>query len=310
MAGGGKKAIIAALLANLGIAVAKFVGFFITGASSMLAEAIHSCADSGNQGLLLFGAARSEQAPDAEHHFGFGRERYFWSFIVALVIIALGSVFAIYEGIHKLLEPEPLKSPLVAVAILLVGILLEGWSFLTAIKEADKLRGQSSWWHFIRSTKHAELPVVLLEDLGALIGLVLALAGIGLATLTQNPRFDAIGTLSIGILLGVIAFILASEMKSLLIGESAKKEVILLIETQISETPSVSRLIHLRTQHLGPEELLIAAKVSLAADLDVPGVAQTINAIEARVRKEVPSARYIFIEPDLFKPDLLESTSA
>ncbi len=301
MAGGGKKAIIAALAANLGIAIAKVIGFVITGASSMLAEAIHSVADSGNQGLLLFGATRAQQAPDEEHHFGYGRERYFWSFIVALVIFALGSLFAIYEGVHKLLHPEPLSSPMVAVAILVVGLLLEGWSFFTAMKEAGRIRGSATWWQFIRKTKHAELPVVLLEDFGALIGLVLALLGVGASTLTDNPRFDAIGTLSIGILLGFIAVFLAIEMKSLLIGESASAQVIEEIERQIESTPSVACLIHMRTQHLGPEEILVAAKVSLEEHLDVKGVAETINEIESRIRGVVPSVRYLFIEPDLLR---------
>src|ERR687894_2096964 len=211
-ASGGTRAIVAALLANAGIAIAKFIGWLITGSSSMLAEAVHSVADTSNQGLLLLGGRTARRAATPEHPFGYGRDRYFYSFVVALLLFTLGSVFALYEGIHKLESHEPLTSPLVAVAILVVAIGLETFSFRTAIKESRPLKGHSTWWGFIRQSKSPELPVVLLEDFGALIGLVLALLGVGLAVLTGNPVFDALGTIAIGILLGVIAVILIIEM--------------------------------------------------------------------------------------------------
>ncbi|HVM21556.1 MAG TPA: cation diffusion facilitator family transporter [Egibacteraceae bacterium] len=220
-ASGGKKAILAALFANLGIAIAKFVGFLLTRASSMLAESVHSLADSGNQGLLLLGGARAKRAPTDMHPFGYGRSRYLWSFIVAMVLFALGALFSIYEGVHKLAHPEPIRSVAIAVAILGVGIVLEIFSFRTAIVESNHVRGTQSWWHFIRHAKTPELPVVLLEDLGALVGLVLAMVGVGLAAYTGNPDWDAYGTLAIGSLLAVIAILLAVEMKSLLLGEAA-----------------------------------------------------------------------------------------
>ena len=264
-ASGGTKAIIAALLANAGIALAKFVGYLVTGSSSMLAEAVHSVADTSNQGLLLLGGKRAQRAATAEHPFGYGRDRYFYSFVVALLLFSLGSVFALYEGIHKLESEEPLTSPLVAVIILVVAIGLEGFSFRTAIAESRPLKGRLSWWGFIRQSKSPELPVVLLEDFGALIGLVLALLGVGLTVLTGNPVFDALGTIAIGVLLGVIAVILIVEMKSLLIGEGASAPVLRRIVGAIEEGGPVQRVIHIRTQYLGPEELLVAAKIALAA---------------------------------------------
>ena len=232
-ASGGTRAIVAALVANAGIAVAKFVGYLITGSSSMLAESVHSVADTSNQGLLLLGGKRAKRAATSEHPFGYGRDRYFYSFVVALLLFSLGSVFALYEGIHKLEKPEALTSPLVAVAILLVAIGLETYSFRTAIVESRPLKGQGTWWQFIRQSKVPELPVVLLEDLGALVGLVLALLGVGLTVVTDNPVFDALGTICIGILLGVIAVILIIEMKSLLIGEGAAPPVLARIVAEL-----------------------------------------------------------------------------
>ncbi len=225
-ASGGTKAIIAALLANAGIALAKFVGYLVTGSSSMLAEAVHSVADTSNQGLLLLGGKRAQRAATAEHPFGYGRDRYFYAFVVALLLFSLGSIFAIYEGVHKLESDEPLTSPIVAVIILLVAIGLESFSFRTAIVESRPLKGDSTWWQFIRQAKAPELPVVLLEDLGALIGLILAFLGVGLTVLTGNPIWDALGTIAIGVLLGIIAVILIVEMKSLLIGEGASEPVL------------------------------------------------------------------------------------
>jgi cation diffusion facilitator family transporter len=298
-ASGGTKAIIAALLANAGIAVAKFVGYLVTGSSSMLAEAVHSVADTSNQGLLLLGGKRAQRAATAEHPFGYGRDRYFYSFVVALLLFSLGSVFALYEGIHKLGSHEPLTSPVVAVLILVIAIVLEGYSFRTAIKESRPLKGGSTWWQFIRQSKSPELPVVLLEDFGALIGLVLALLGVGLTLLTGNAVFDALGTIAIGVLLGAIAVILIIEMKSLLIGEGAAPPVLARIVGAIEKGAPVRRVIHIRTQYLGPEELLVAAKIALNPCVSAEDVARGIDEAERRVRAAVPEARLIYLEPDL-----------
>ncbi|MFC4853524.1 cation diffusion facilitator family transporter [Actinophytocola glycyrrhizae] len=297
-AGGGTKAILAALVANAGIAVAKFVGFAITGASSMLAEAVHSVADTSNQGLLLLGQKTSKRKATKEHPFGFGRDRYFYSFIVALMLFTLGSAFAFYEGIHKLQHPEALTSPMVAVVILVVAIGLEIYSFRTAIVESRKIKGDATWWGFIRQSRTPELPVVLLEDAGALFGLVFALFGVGLAVVTGDPVFDAIGTLMIGALLGVIAIILIIEMKSLLIGEGATNTELDNIEKAVV-AGRVQRLIHIRTQYIGPDEMLVAAKIALEPGLPLTDVAAEIDAVEKRIRETVPSARLIYLEPDL-----------
>ena len=296
--GGGKKAIVAALVANLGIAIAKFVGFLITGASSLIAESVHSLADSGNQGLLLFGASRSKRAPTRIHPFGFARARYLWAFVVAIVLFALGSLFSIYEGVGKLGHPEPLKSLPVGVTILVVGIVLETFSLRTAVVESNHVRGQQTWWQFVRHAKVPELPVVLLEDIGAMIGLVLALGGLLLAAATGNPVWDAYGTLSIGVLLAVIAIFLAMEMQSLLLGEGASDRDVAAIRSAIEDQPEVRRLIGLKTQHLGPEELLVVAKVELDPDLQFADVVAVIDRAEEQVRSAVPAAREMYIEPD------------
>jgi cation diffusion facilitator family transporter len=296
--GGGKTAIIAALLANAGIAVAKFIGFLITGSSSILAESVHSVADTSNQALLLIGRKRAQREATQEHPFGYGRDRYFYSFVVALLLFSLGSVYAIYEGIHKLHSGEPISSPLVAVGILVVAIVLESVSFRTAIRESRPLKGSDSWWQFIRESKTPELPVVLLEDAGALIGLMMAFSGVGLSVLTGSPVWDRIGTLGIGALLGVIAVILIVETKSLLIGEgSDRDELDRICHAMVG--PGVDRVIHIKTQYLGPDELLVAAKIAVPAALSTAEVAQIIDEAEARVRAAVPAARIIYLEPDL-----------
>jgi cation diffusion facilitator family transporter len=289
---------VAALFANAGIAIAKFIGYLITGSSSMLAESVHSVADTSNQALLLLGGRTARRAATPEHPFGYGRDRYFYSFVVALLLFTLGSVFALYEGIHKLEHPEPLTSPIVAVVILLVAIVLESFSFRTAIQESRPLKGNGTWWQFIRQSKVPELPVVLLEDLGALVGLVLALLGVGLSVLTGNPAFDALGTICIGVLLGIVAIILIIEMKSLLIGEGAAQPVLQRIIDAL-QSGDVQRVIHIRTQYIGPEELLVAAKIALAPGLPLDAVARAIDEAEARVRAAVPDARLIYLEPDL-----------
>ncbi len=305
---GNKKAIIAALLANAGIAVAKFVGFLVTGAASMQAEAVHSLADSGNQALLLWGGASARKEASAEHPFGYGKERYFWSFVVALVLFSMGALFAIYEGIQKVLHPHALESPLVAVGILTLGILLEGFSFRTAVQAALPLRRGRTWWAFVRETKNPELPVVLLEDFGALCGLMIALAGIGLAMYTGDARFDAMGSIAIGSLLGVIAVLLAIEMKSLLIGEGATKEVIDQLKAAIRAGDEVKRIIHLRTLHVGPDELLVAAKLEFDATITFAELSAAINEVEERVRASVPFETIIYFEPDRYDANKAESS--
>jgi cation diffusion facilitator family transporter len=296
---GSTKAILAALLANAGIALAKFIGFLITGSSSMLAESVHSVADTSNQGLLLLGQRQSRKEADPLHQFGYGRSRYFYSFVVAMVLFTLGSVFALYEGYHKISHPEELTSPIVAIVILVVAISLEGYSFRTAVKESRPLKGSGSWWRFIRNSRNPELPVVLLEDSGALVGLAFALTGVGLTMLTGEPVWDGVGTIAIGLLLGAIAVVLMIEMHSLLIGEGATREEERAIRAAIDQTANIDRLIHLRTQYLGPEELLVGAKIALAAETDLATVATTINAAEAAIREAVPAAQLIYLEPDL-----------
>ena len=298
-AGGSSRAIIAALLANMGIAIAKFVGFLLTRASSMLAESIHSLADTGNQGLLLFGGRRAIRPATPDHPFGYARERYFWAFVVSVVLFALGSLFALYEGVEKLRHPHELQSPMIAAGILGVGIVLEAFSFRTAVVESRHLKGTDTWWGFIRHSRNPELPVVLLEDLGAMIGLVLALIAVGLAAVTGNPAFDAFGTLAIGVLLGVISVILAIEMKSLLVGESARPRDVTAITDAITADERIRTLLHLQTQHLGPDELLVAGKVQLSPSLSFEEVVATIDQAEGRVRTAVPAARVIYLEPDV-----------
>ena len=301
MTDGSRRAIIAAFLANLGIALAKLVAYFFTGAASMLAESVHSLADTGNQALLLLGSSRATRTPTAEHPFGFGRERYFWAFVVALVLFSMGSLFAIVEGVEKLIHPHELSSVGWALGVLGIAIGLEAFSLRTALHEANAVRGRHTWWRFIRHAKMPELPVVLLEDVGALLGLVFAACGVGLALATGNPRWDALGSVAIGLLLGVIAFILAVEMKSLLIGEAAAPETADVIRTTLAAGEGVTHVVHLRTLHLGPDDLLVAAKLAFAPDLPLRRVADATDAIEAAVRARVPAARLIFIEPDVFR---------
>ncbi|MEI7913765.1 MAG: cation diffusion facilitator family transporter [Mycobacteriaceae bacterium] len=298
-ASGSTRAILAALMANAGIAVAKFVGFLITGSSSMLAEAVHSVADTSNQALLLLGQRRARREATELHQFGYGRSRFFYSFVVALVLFSLGAVFALYEGYHKVVDPHPLTSPMVAVVILVVAIGLETYSFRTAVVESRPLKGAGTWWQFIRRSRNPELPVVLLEDTGALFGLLFALLGVGLTVLTGNPIWDGIGTMMIGALLGVIAVILMIEMHSLLIGESATGEELAAIQRALEGTEHVDRVIHLRTQYLGPEEMLVGAKIALPPDTDLATVSAAIDSAEAAVRAAVPAVQMIYLEPDL-----------
>ncbi len=300
---GGTRAILAAMFANAGIAIAKFVAFLITGASSMLAESVHSVADTSNQALLLLGGKRSKRAATEEHPFGYGRERYIYAFIVSIVLFSLGGLFALYEGYHKIQQvldgESELVSPVVAIAVLLIAIGLETFSLRTAIKESNHVRGSQSWVQFIRHSRAPELPVVLLEDVGAEIGLILALIGVGLSAITGDGIYDGLGTMAIGLLLVIIAVILAIETKSLLLGESATGGDVAKIRAAITSGGDVEDIIHMRTMHLGPDELLVAAKIAVAGNATAADVAASIDAAEQRIRAAVPIARVIYLEPDL-----------
>jgi cation diffusion facilitator family transporter len=297
--GHGTRAVIAALLANLGIAAAKLVGFLLTGASSMLAEAFHSVADSGNQAMLIAGGRVAERGPDRQHPFGHGRVRYFAAFLVAVVLFTLGSLFSLYEGYEKLRHPHELESTEIAIAILVVALVLEGLSLRTAVREADPLRGRQSWWSFIRTTKKPELAVVLLEDAAAEVGLAFALVGVGLAAVTGDPLWDALGTLAIGALLAVVAVVLGIEMYSLLVGEAASPEQQAEVREAILSTGGVARLVQLRTMHLGPDEVLVVGGLQLDPELSADDAARVIDQAQARIREILPSARVIYLEPDL-----------
>ncbi|GIG20154.1 transporter [Cellulomonas chitinilytica] len=298
--GGGTRTILAALAANLGIAVTKFVAYLLTLSSSMLAESVHSLADSGNQLLLLLGGRRARRDADPSHPFGYGRERYVYAFIVSIVLFSLGGLFALYEAWHKWQEPHPIEGRWwwVPLAVLAASMVMEGLSFRTAVGEANHTRGGQSWAQYVRTAKAPEIPVVLLEDFGALIGLVLAMFGVGLTLLTGDGRWDAAGTAGIGVLLVLIAAVLAVETKSLLLGESATGADVARIETALvgDGVPSV---IHLRTMHLGPDELLVGAKIEVSATESAAEVAAAIDAAERRVRAAVPIATVIYLEPDL-----------
>jgi len=301
---GSKRAVVAAMIANLGIAIAKFIGFLFTASSSLLAESVHSMADTGNQVLLLFGGKRSRMAPDRKHPFGYGRERFFWAFVVSIVLFTLGAMFAIYEGIEKVMHPHKIDSPQWAIGILAVSILLEANSFRTAVHEARPAKGNSSWLAFIRRSRSPELPVVILEDIGALIGLAFALCAVVIAVVTGNGVWDGVGSIVIGTLLGVIAIVLSTEMKSLLIGESATEDDENAIRSAIDNSSVVNQLISLRTEHIGPEEILVAAKVEFDRSLTMAELADAIDDVEATIRTAVPAARRIFLEPDVVKPEL------
>lgn len=297
---GSRKAIIAAFFANLGIAISKFVGFLLTGSAGLAAEAVHSFADTGNQGLLMLGAKRAVKARDEEHPFGHERERYFWAFIVALVLFSMGGLFALYEGIHKFRDPHETENMGIAIGILIVAILLESYSLRTAVKETAHVKpANQSYWQFIRSAKQPELPTVLLEDVAAETGLFMALAGVLLAHFTHEPRWDAVGSISIGVLLVVVAFILGVEMKGMLMGETALPETRIALVTALREHHHVQQVIYLHTEHLGPDALLVAAKAIFDPELSAADVSQSIDEAEAKMRAAVPAARFIFIEPDI-----------
>jgi len=299
---GSVRAVVTAMFANLGIAVTKFVAFLLTASSSMLAESVHSLADTSNQALLLLGGSRAKRAATPEHPFGYGRERYVYAFIVSIVLFSIGGLFALYEAWHKWSDPHPIDSwQWVPIVVLLVAMAMEGYALRTAVVESNRVRADRSWKEFVRTAKAPELPVILLEDCGALLGLMFALFGVSMTLLTGEGRWDAAGTAMIGVLLVLIAVILAVEMKSLLIGESASRAHQRAIQNAL-QGEGVESIIHMRTLHLGPEELLVAAKIAVNATATGEQVAKAIDAAERRVRTAVPIARVIYLEPDLLRP--------
>ncbi|KQO62359.1 cation diffusion facilitator family transporter [Curtobacterium sp. Leaf261] len=298
-ASGGNKAIFAALGANVGIAIVKFIAAAISGSASMLAEGVHSLADSVNQILLLLGGRKAKRLADEEHPFGYGRERYVYAFVVSIILFSVGGVFSLYEGIEKLEHPHPLENWWLPILVLLISIGLEGFSLRTALKEARPHKGGQSWVQFVRRAKAPELPVVMLEDTAALLGLVFALFGVGLTAITGNGLFDAIGTILIAALLIAVAVILGIETKSLLVGEGASEADVTAIKRAVLDGPEVDSIIHMKTLYLGPEELLVAVKVAVDAERRVGDVAAGIDTLEARVRAAVPIARVIYVEPDV-----------
>lgn len=296
------RAIIAALLANIGIATTKFIAAAVSGSASMLAEAIHSVADSGNQLLLIIGGKRAKREATATHPFGYGRSRYIYAFMVSIVLFSIGGMFSILEGVSKLSEPHTLENAWLPLVVLGVSIVLESFSLRTALQEAKKIRGKSSLIKFIRHAKSPELPVVMLEDMAALAGLVFAFFGVGLTVLTHNGIWDAIGTLAIGGLLVLVAIILGIETSSLLIGEGASSDDTSLIRDALEVVVGKGGVIHMKTLYLGPDELMLAAKISVGKDASGADIAETIDAAEESVRNAVPTTRVIYLEPDIKKP--------
>jgi cation diffusion facilitator family transporter len=297
------RSVLAALAANTGIAITKFIAFLLTGSASMLAESVHSVADTGNQVLLLVGRGRSDRPRSEDHPFGFGRERYFYGFVVSVMLFTVGAAFSIYDGVHKVITPEEIHNSLIAFIVLGASMVLEGFSLRTAIREANEVRGDRNWGTFIRRTKSPELPVILLEDTAALIGLLFAFAGVGLSVATGNGRWDGVGSLGIGVLLATAAAILAIEMKSLLIGESASSDVQRRIVAALEDGPELVQVIHLRTVHIGPDSVLVTAKVAVRESDSAAQLTAGINAAEDRVRAAVPTAYTIYLEPDIYRPD-------
>lgn len=299
---GSTRAIVAAMAANAGIALAKLLAFLVTGSASLLAESIHSVADTCNQGLLLLGGRKAARVANDRHQFGYGRERFFWAFVVAMVLFTLGGVFSIYEGLDKIANPHAIGSPAWALGVLLFAMLAETVSLRTAVREARPVKGDRSWLRFITAARTPELPVVLLEDAGALVGLTLALAGVGLTVASGDPIWDGLATLSIGVLLLIISIVLTAEMKSLLIGEAATEEDVAALLTAAEGVKTVTRVIDLRTQHIGPEELLVVGKIEFDRSLGNQRLSMAIDETEAALRHAVPLSMQIYLEPDLYDP--------
>jgi len=296
---GGTKAVVAALMANSGIAVSKFVAFAITGSTSMLSEAIHSVADALNQVLLLIGGKRSKRAADDQYQFGYGRVRYVYGFMVAIVLFMVGGIYSLYEGSHKWNHPEPVSNHWIAIGVLTIAIILESFSLRTAVQETNKVRGKRSFAKFVRDARQPELPVILLEDFGALLGLVFALFGVSFAVITGDGRWDGMGAMAIGTLLIIIAIILIREMSAMLVGEGALPEEYDAVKAALESAPLVERVIHLRTLHVGPDALLVGAKIAIRRCDTAQDIAEGIDEAERLLRLAVPSAQYVFLEPDL-----------
>lgn len=298
---GSTRAIFAALGANIGIAVTKFIAAGVSGSASMMAEGIHSVADSGNQVLLLIGGKRAKREATKTHPFGYGRSRYIYAFMVSIVLFSVGGLFSINEGFAKLSHPHELTNAWLPLLVLAVSIVLESFSLYTALKAAKEERGRTSLVKFIRHAKSPELPVVLLEDMAALLGLVFAFIGVGMAVVTHDPIWDAIGTLAIGVLLVAVAIILGIETSSLLVGEGANDKDAKKIYDAIESTEGVDSLIHIKTLYLGPDELMVAAKIGVSKGSTAEKIAETIDLAEKRIREAVPAARVIYLEPDILR---------
>ncbi len=292
------RAILYAFLANSGIALAKTWAALLTGSGSMLAEAIHSYADAGNQVLLFLGLRQSVRPPDQEHPLGYGKLSYFWSFIVAVLLFSLGGLFSIYEGIHKLQHPEPLTQVWIAQMVLVFAIFLEGFSLLGCIKEIGKIRGGRSFKDWLKHTRNSELVVVLGEDVAALLGLAIALCFVSLASATDNPTYDAFGSISIGIVLLVVSVFVAMRVRSLLVGRSADPLIQEAIERVIAEQHDIETVFNTITMQFGPDTML-AAKIKLRSGMDIDAAVQSINALERRLKEEIPNLEWCFIEPDV-----------
>jgi cation diffusion facilitator family transporter len=291
------KSILFALLANFGIAVTKTVAAVITGSGSMLAESIHSYADCGNQGLLFLGLKSSKKKPNPDHPLGYGKEIYFWSFIVALILFSMGGLFSIYEGIHKLSVHEGLKSPMIAIIVLSVSIVLEAASLYGCMVQINKIRHKKPLWQWVRTTRQSELVVVLGEDIAALLGLVFALIAVSLTMITGNPVFDALGSISIGVLLILVSIFLGVRIKSLLIGQSADEESIAAIRSFLETRPEIEQVLNLITLQLG-SQIMVAIKAKMAEVHSADQLINHINECEAGLRKINPAIQWVFFEPD------------
>ena len=296
--GGTARAILYAFLANGGIAIAKTWAAWVTGSGSMLAEAIHSYADTGNQVLLYLGLRQSAKPPDPDHPLGYGKLSYFWSFIVALMLFSLGGLFSIYEGFHKYTHPEPLSNIWIAIGVLAVAIVLESFSLMGCLREINIIRGKRKFRDWLKHTRNSELVVVLGEDIAALLGLVLALAFVSLAAVTGNPVFDAIGSMCIGVVLIVISVFLTIRVRSLLVGRSADPEIQEAIRRIISDDPHIEKVFNAITVQFGPDTLL-AAKIKVRSGTDIDQAIANINLLERKLKEEIPDLKWSFIEPDV-----------